>query len=162
MSDQVRTFPHVRVQGGHRERGRQYGEQARDRVRRSIEAYDEVFANYAGWRWDDVRNEAQRYVEPIERFDARYLEEMRGIAEGAGVTFEDVLGINVRTEVMFAAKARRAGRREASRRVQRFRGSARGERDGSHAGWPGIGTGSFTPSTPSSSSSRRRKMGRIS
>ncbi len=102
------TFPHVRVEGGHRERGRQYGEQARDRVRRSIEAYDEVFSHYAGWRWDDVRNEVRRYVEPIQSFDARYLEEIRGIAEGAGVAFEDVLGINVRTEVMFAAKARKA------------------------------------------------------
>lgn len=102
------TFPHVRVEGGHRERGRQYGEQARDRVRRSIEAYDEVFSHYAGWRWDDVRNEAHRYVEPVERFDPRYLEEIRGIAEGAGVAFEDILGINVRTEVMFAAKARAA------------------------------------------------------
>src|SRR5919198_2127246 len=33
---------------------------------------------------------------------------MRGVAEGAGVTFEDVVGVNVRTEVMFAAKARAA------------------------------------------------------
>ncbi len=33
---------------------------------------------------------------------------MRGIAEGAGVDLEDVLAINVRTEVMFAAKARAA------------------------------------------------------
>lgn len=102
------TFPHVRVEGDHRDRGRQYGEQCRDRVLRSIEAYDEVFAHYAGWRWSEVRDEARRYVEPIERFDPRYLEEMRGIGEGAGVSFEDVLGINVRTEVMFAAKARKA------------------------------------------------------
>ena len=38
-----------------------------------------------------------------------YLEEMRGIAEGAGVDDADVLAINVRTEVMFAAKARAGG-----------------------------------------------------
>lgn len=102
------AFPHVRVGGGPRERGRQYGEQARERVRRSIEAYDLVFDHYAGWRWEDVRREAARYTEPIEAFGERYLEEIRGIAEGAGVAFEDVLGINVRTEVMFAAKARAA------------------------------------------------------
>src|SRR5581483_715038 len=104
----MERFPRIRVGGGHRERGRQYGEQARDRVHRSIEAYDEVFAHYAGWRWDDVRREAARYIVPIERFDVRYLEAMRGIGEGAGVAVEDVLGINVRTEVMFAAKARNA------------------------------------------------------
>jgi isopenicillin-N N-acyltransferase-like protein len=104
----MEAFPRVGVSGGPRERGRQYGEQTRERVRRSIEAYDEVFAHYAGWRWADVRREAGRYVAPIEAFGSRYVEEMRGIAEGAGVRFEDVVGINVRTEVMFAAKARAA------------------------------------------------------
>jgi len=102
------AFPHVRVAGGPRERGRQYGEQGRDRVRRSIEAYDEVFDHYAGWRWADVRREAARYANAIEAFQPRFTEEITGIAEGAGVEFEDILGINVRTEVMFAAKARAA------------------------------------------------------
>lgn len=104
----MEPFPHVRVSGGPRERGRRYGEQARQRVRRSIEAYDRVFTHYTGWRWDNVREEAGRYVGPIAAFDARYLEEMRGIAEGAHVELEDIVGISVRTEVMFAAKARAA------------------------------------------------------
>jgi isopenicillin-N N-acyltransferase like protein len=104
----METFPHVRVRGGPHERGRQYGEQARERVRRSIDAYDEVFDHYAGWRWADVRLHAARYASAIETFGTKYIEEMRGIAEGSGVEFEDVLGINVRTEVMFAAKARAA------------------------------------------------------
>ncbi len=104
----MERFPRVRVSGTPRERGRQYGEAVRDRVRRSIEAYDQVFAQYAGWRWAQVRVEAARYAAPIERFEARYLDEIRGIAEGADVTFEDVLAINVRTELMFAAKARTA------------------------------------------------------
>jgi isopenicillin-N N-acyltransferase-like protein len=106
--ERMDPFPHVRVSGGARERGRQYGEQARERVRRSIEAYDAVFDHYAGWRWADVRRGAGRFAEPIEAFAPRYLEEIRGIAEGAGVDLEDILGINVRTEVMFAAKARAA------------------------------------------------------
>ena len=101
-------FPHVRVEGTPIERGRSYGEQAADRVRRSIEAYREVFAHDAGWDWATVTSEALRYREPVDRFGPRYLEELEGIAEGAGVPFEDVLAINVRTEVMFAAKARSA------------------------------------------------------
>jgi len=104
----VSEFPHVRVTGTPRERGRAYGEQARERVRRSIEAYREVFAAYAGWDWDAVTEQARAYEAPIERFEPRYLEEMRGIAEGADVQDADVLAINVRTEVMFAAKARQA------------------------------------------------------
>ena len=105
------TFPLVRVEGGPRERGRAYGEQAAERVRRSIEAYGEVFLAYAGWDRATVQEHARAYAEPIAAFDPAYLEEIRGIAEGAGVDEADVLAINVRTEVMFAAKARDAARR---------------------------------------------------
>jgi isopenicillin-N N-acyltransferase-like protein len=103
------AFPHVKVAGGPRARGRAYGEQARERIARSIDAYEEVFGAYTGWDWGQVRSQAARYEAPIAAFDERYLEEMRGMAEGAGVDLEDVLSINVRTEVMFAAKARAAG-----------------------------------------------------
>jgi isopenicillin-N N-acyltransferase-like protein len=77
-------------------------------VRLSIEAYREVFAALAGWDWDRVTTEARRYEAPIEAYGGKYAEELRGIAEGAGVSLEDVLAINVRTEVMFAARARQA------------------------------------------------------
>lgn len=102
------AFPHVRVSGGARERGRAYGEQARKRISTSIHAYEEVFRAYAGWSWSEVRREAARYEASIAAFDERYVDEMRGIAEGADVDLEDILSINVRTEVMFAAKARAA------------------------------------------------------
>ena len=101
-------YPTIRVGGGARERGRQYGEAARERVLRSVAAYREVFAQQAGWEWDRVRAEAAAFAAPIERHGAKYLEEIRGIAEGAGLDELDVLAINVRTEVMFAAKARQA------------------------------------------------------
>jgi isopenicillin-N N-acyltransferase-like protein len=99
-------FPRVEVDGGARERGRQYGETARDRVHRSVEIYGDVFAHYAGWDWERVREEAGRYVAPVTAFEPRYLDEVRGLAEGAGLHELDVLAINVRTEIMFAAMAR--------------------------------------------------------
>jgi isopenicillin-N N-acyltransferase-like protein len=55
-------FPRVRVTGSATERGRQYGEQARDRVRRSVGAYERVFRHYAGWDWSVVRREAARFA----------------------------------------------------------------------------------------------------
>jgi isopenicillin-N N-acyltransferase like protein len=102
------VFPHVRVEGSALDRGRQYGSQAADRVHRSVAAYRDVFAHYAGWDWATVRREAARYQDPIAAFRPAYLDEIRGIAEGAGLDPGDVLAINVRTEVMFAAKARQA------------------------------------------------------
>ena len=47
----------------------------------------------------------QGFAREIEQFAPHYLEEMRGIAAGAGVTFEDVVMINARTEVIAKARA---------------------------------------------------------
>ncbi len=109
-----RVYPHVRVAGGPRERGRQYGEQARERVRLSVVAYAKVYEDLAGLSWGEVLERAAAYAGTIARFEPRYLEEMRGLAEGSGQELEAILAINVRTEIMFAAKARlAAGRRGA-------------------------------------------------
>ena len=100
--------PRMRVAGTPYERGRQYGAQARAQVHLSVQAYQRVFAYYAGWDWPAVRRAAAAFEAPIAAFRPAYLDEMRGIAEGAGLDLADVLAINVRTEVMFAAKARQA------------------------------------------------------
>src|SRR5579862_9925803 len=102
------AIPRIRVAGSAYERGRQYGAQARDRVHRSVQAYRHVFAYYTGWDWDTVRRTAAGFEAPIAGFRPAYLEEMHGIADGAGLDPADVLAINVRTEVMYAAKARLA------------------------------------------------------
>jgi isopenicillin-N N-acyltransferase like protein len=101
-------IPRIRVAGTPYERGRQYGAQARDRVHLSVQAYQRVFAHYAGWDWPAVRRAAAGFEAPIAAFRPAYLDEMRGIAEGAGLDLPDVLAVNVRTEVMYAAKARQA------------------------------------------------------
>ena len=98
-------YPTIRVAGTARERGRSYGVQARARVQRSLEAYEQVFAHYRGWDWRRVTTEALRFEEPIQRYGQRYLEEIQGIAEGSGAGYEDILALNVRTEVIFAATA---------------------------------------------------------
>ena len=105
---QLTTIPHVRVEGTSLQRGRQYGAAAAGRVHRSVQEYRQVFAHYAGWDWETVRREAARFEAPIADFRPAYLQEMRGIAEGAGLDLADVLAINVRTEVMYAATARQA------------------------------------------------------
>jgi isopenicillin-N N-acyltransferase-like protein len=128
------SFPHVKVHGGPFDRGLAYGEQARERIGISISAYRDVFRAYADWDWDQVRREATRYLAPISAYDERYLEEMRGIANGASVDLEDVLSINMRTEVMFAAKARAA---EAA-----GRGRTDGARQGECSGFAVLPSGS--------------------
>jgi len=96
------------VSGGAFERGQQYGAQASQRIRRNVEVYREIFEHYAGWDWPSVVEHAYTYAPAIESYRAHFLDEMRGIAEGTGLALGDVLALNVRTEIMFAAVARAA------------------------------------------------------
>src|ERR1700742_3468408 len=100
----------IRVEGSALQRGEQYGGRARELISGCVEVYDEAFEHYAGWDGEQVREHAGRFREPILAFDREYVDEMEGIARGAGLEFADVLAINVRTEVMFAAMARDATR----------------------------------------------------
>jgi isopenicillin-N N-acyltransferase like protein len=110
------TYPHIHVEGSPRERGRQYGEQARDRVALSVEAYAWAYEQTAGLSWEGALAVARPFEAAIARFEPRYLEEMRGLAEGSGQTFEAILALNVRTEIMLSAKARDAQESGAARR----------------------------------------------
>lgn len=74
----------------------------------SIDLYAAVFAHYTDLSWSRVRDRAGAFVEWIEATDVQLLPEIEGIAEGAGVDAEDVLALNVRTEVMFGLDARAA------------------------------------------------------
>ena len=104
------SFPRIRVEGGPSERGLQYGSQAAARIKRSIEIYKAIFEHYAGWDWAKVVEHAQGFEPVFESYRNRFLLEMRGIAEGAGVTLGDILALNVRTEIMFAGVARSAAK----------------------------------------------------
>ena len=93
------NFPLIEVSGPPLERGRQYGRAAKSRVvlgvahyARQIEALGLDRAGVAGL--------VQAYLPIIEAFDADYIPEMRGIAEGAEIAFEDVVLLNARTEIL--------------------------------------------------------------
>ena len=101
-------FPCVRVSGNALERGRQYGEAARERIGRTVDLYMAMFAEACGISWESACDLATEFMAPIEAYSAKYLEELRGIADGAGLRLADVLAINVRTEVKLAALARQA------------------------------------------------------
>jgi len=98
----------VLASGGPRERGRAYGRAARDRVHRTVGLYEEIFVHYTGLAWAKVRERAGEFAEPIDAYDQTLLPEVEGIAEGAGLDAEDVLAVNLRTEIMFGLDARPA------------------------------------------------------
>jgi len=93
------AFPLIEASGPPRERGRQYGEQAAGRVRLGGEHYTEQLRGLSLGQ-QDIHALVHEYLPEIERFDPAYIEEMRGIAEGARVEFETIVLLNARTEVL--------------------------------------------------------------
>src|SRR5262245_60846706 len=100
-------FPLIEVSGPPRERGRQYGRAAAARIRLGVEHYTAQLGATA-FPWPAVRELVHRYLPTIEAFEPAYVEEMRGIAEGAGLEFEAIVLLNARTEVLKSAQRRQA------------------------------------------------------
>lgn len=95
------AIPFLRITGSPKERGRQYGERARDKVHRAVEIYDRWFRDFVNVSWERAREEAKQYVDLIGSYDDEIMEEIEGIAEGAGVDVLDVVILNSRTEVSY-------------------------------------------------------------
>lgn len=94
-------YPRVVASGAPHELGVQYGRAARARIERSIAAYADVFQFWAKMDWAEARRKAQAYVPAIRAYDEDCVLQLEGMAEGAGLDFEDLLALNLRSEVMF-------------------------------------------------------------
>lgn len=95
----VTMFPLIELTGPAQERGRQYGVQAADRIRRSVSLYAGQLEAMTLAR-TELRRLIDAFLTEIEAFDSLYIEEMRGIALGAGVDLLDVAMVNARTELL--------------------------------------------------------------
>jgi isopenicillin-N N-acyltransferase-like protein len=91
--------PLIEISGAPYERGVQYGAQAASRIARGLQHYGEQLR-----RLDlDAPSTAalvNAYLPVIDAFDDSFVPEMRGIAKGASVAFEDVVLLNARTEIL--------------------------------------------------------------
>jgi isopenicillin-N N-acyltransferase-like protein len=96
-------FPLIDLSGSPRERGRQHGKAAPDRIKRGIAMYSESLLG-SGVDWKELERRAQAMVPIVEKFDAAYVEEMQGIAEGSGQPFAGIMLMNARTEMVAAAR----------------------------------------------------------
>jgi len=92
-------FPVIEVEGDAFVRGRLHGTLACSRIERSIATYARLFA-YCGIDWDDAQRRAAGYQDTIGNLDAELLEEINGIAAGAGRRIEEILALNARTEIL--------------------------------------------------------------
>lgn len=79
--------------------GLTHGRAAKSKIHGSISCYTAYFAETAGLDWSRAKAIALQFEPSISSKWPSYLEEMRGIADGAGVSLACILALNVRTEI---------------------------------------------------------------
>ncbi len=92
--------PEIEIEGAAYERGRQYGARAAAAIRQNAATYQRLIAYHAERRRQETLAAARAFGPILESHAPDLLEEMRGIADGAGCDLEDVLLINARSELM--------------------------------------------------------------
>ena len=96
----LRPLSLVEISGADaRERGRQYGEQTRPLIERSLAFYREEFERKSGLAWPEVVARVPRWYPLIDAYAPGLLDEARGIADGAGRTLEEIVALNGRGEL---------------------------------------------------------------
>jgi isopenicillin-N N-acyltransferase-like protein len=93
-------FVELTIVGAPYERGRQYGAAVPHLIDHSIASYARLFAYRRGLDWAESQAAALGYLPVLREVAPDLLEEMRGIAEGAGHQLGEILALNVRTELM--------------------------------------------------------------
>jgi len=92
------------ISGDPYSRGSQYGEKAKRLIERSIDIYQKLFLKSSGVDWNKAVDLSKKFVREIKNYDETFIEEMKGMAKGAARTFEEILTINIRTEILYGMK----------------------------------------------------------
>ena len=98
--------PLIEVSGTHRELGQQIGEARREQVQHSVDnahTLIEQSYNTLELTWDGAKIQARKYLPFAEERYPQYVDELRGIAEGAGVSFDDLMVVNAMEAVTMDA-----------------------------------------------------------
>ncbi len=94
------SIKQITLEGTPYEKGFQHGSRCRAQVLRSLETYRNRYAAKQV-SWEDARRIAGRFEHVLTGEYACYAEEMRGIADGAGLEFADILALNLRSEILY-------------------------------------------------------------
>jgi isopenicillin-N N-acyltransferase-like protein len=93
-------FPIIEVEGTPFEIGKAYAERIKPQIDISMDTYKAMFQDFSNISWDSAKKYAKKFIPVITEFDADIMEEIRGVAEGSGYAVEDILALNVRSEIV--------------------------------------------------------------
>ena len=85
--------PFIKVKGSHREIGRQIGEACSRQIQHCVEnahVMIESTYDYIGLDWHGATIQSRKYIPFAQERYPQYVDEIIGMAEGAGISFEDM------------------------------------------------------------------------
>ncbi|HUS77700.1 MAG TPA: C45 family peptidase [Patescibacteria group bacterium] len=91
--EQRKRFKLIECSGTDYEIGRQYGEAARGNIVKSINALMGRVKAFHNADKDEILRNTRKYLPGVEQFDHKLIEMLKGQAEGAGVTFDEVFAL---------------------------------------------------------------------
>lgn len=95
-------IPVISISGNPYDLGFQHGRQAKKAIQENVLFYMNFWEYFGGANRDQILNDAQKFVPYIEKFDPEILEELKGVAEGSGLQFEEIVALNARYELSYA------------------------------------------------------------
>lgn len=95
------SLPVVEIRGSALERGRQYGEAAKDLIRNSLDHYEVAVGDATGLTWSQVLDRSEQWLDTCRGYAPDLMDEIEGIAEGSGTELRDILTLNARGEIIY-------------------------------------------------------------
>lgn len=95
------SLPLIRVHGTPLEQGIQHGSELREQIHHNLNVYFDRFLREVELSREDVLWRAQRYADKLYNHKSAYWETMRGIAQGAQVSTDEIVTLNIRYEVLY-------------------------------------------------------------
>lgn len=97
----MENFPLLEIEGTPYEIGYKHGGVFKEKIAGTIQCYREMFKDYSDLEWERAKELSTRFVDIIHEYNPDYLEEIKGVAAGSGFSFEDILALNCRSELVF-------------------------------------------------------------
>lgn len=94
-------LPVIEVSGSSYEIGYQHGNKAKKQINVIIDVYKNMFKEFSDIDWETAKKIALKFERSISNFNNDYLDEIKGIADGSGYEYEEILALNVRSEIVF-------------------------------------------------------------
>ena len=90
-------------------RGVQYGEKTKTLIEKGLRNYRLAFLQSSGVTWEKAIRFSRTFIKRIRAYDEAMADEIKGMAKGSGRTLEEILILNLRTEILYGLKQVREG-----------------------------------------------------